>query len=244
VAVDGHRTDRPVDHAWNLTPAEAIALQSGLAGRVVRHDDFGAIRHVAGIDIGFEDAGRTTRAAVVVLAFPSLALADHALVRRPTDFPYIPGLLSFREIPAALAALEKIRVVPDLLLCDGQGIAHPRRCGLASHLGLASGLPSIGVAKSLYVGRHEPLPDDRGSHVPLIHRDEVVGAALRTRAGVQPVFVSIGHRVGIATALDLTMRCTTRYRQPETTRFAHRLASGSEAELLALAASTAKRRKA
>ncbi|MCI0577396.1 MAG: deoxyribonuclease V, partial [Chloroflexi bacterium] len=145
--------------------------------------------------------------------------------RRPTTFPYIPGLLSFRETPAVLEALAQLTIRPDLLLCDGQGLAHPRRLGIACHLGLLSDIPSIGVAKSLLVGRHEPLADERGRWQPLRDRGEVVGAVLRTRAGVAPIYVSIGHRISLETALKYVMRCTPKYRLPETTRQAHRLAS-------------------
>lgn len=212
-------------HRWNLSPAEARALQTEYAHRVVRTDAFGPIELVAGIDIGFEDHGRTTRAAVAVLGLPDLALLEHALVRRPTDFPYVPGLLSFREIPAAVEALARLARTPDLLVCDGQGVAHPRRFGLASHLGWLFDVPSIGVAKSRLIGEFEPPGDRRSAWTPLTHEGEVIGAALRTRAGAKPVFVSTGHRVGLESALALALACTPRYRLPETTRQAHRLAS-------------------
>jgi len=188
-------------------------------------DDFGELRTVAGVDAGFEDEGATARAAVVVLSFPSLEPIDYALARAPVRFPYIPGFLSFREAPVILDALAMLRTPPDLVICDGQGIAHPRRLGIASHLGVVSGLPTIGCAKSLLVGRHPELPDERGSRVPLTHRREQVGWVLRTRPGVKPVFVSPGHRVALDTAADLVMACVTRYRLPETTRYAHNLAS-------------------
>jgi deoxyribonuclease V len=157
---------------------------------------------------------------------PDLQVQESAVVRRPTTFPYVPGLLSFREVPAILDALRQFAKVPDLLLCDGQGIAHPRRFGLACHLGLLSEIPAIGVAKSRLFGRHEPTPDERGAWQPLRHGKEVVGAALRTRPKTQPLFISIGHRVSLETAIEYVMRCTTKYRLPETTRQAHHLASG------------------
>jgi len=191
----------------------------------VRQDDFKQVETVAGLDVGFEEEGKVTRAAVVVLRFPDLAPLDRALAKRPTSFPYIPGLLSFRETPAVLDALAKLRIEPDLLLCDGQGYAHPRRFGLACHLGLLTGLPSIGVAKSRLIGEHGVLGEKKGAHTWLWHDGEIIGALLRTRARVQPVYVSIGHRVGLETALDYVLACTTRYRLPETTRQAHRLAS-------------------
>jgi deoxyribonuclease V len=210
---------------WDVTPKEAVALQRELRARVVRTDRLGRVRRVCGIDVGFEDDGRITRAAVVVLAFPSLELVEQAVARRPTSFPYVPGLLSFREIPAVLEALARLATRPDLLLCDGQGIAHPRRCGLASHTGLATGLPSIGVAKTRLVGEHRAPPERRGAWTPLIDAGETIGAVLRTRAGVKPVYVSIGHRVSLPTAIRYVMACCTRYRLPETTRRAHHLAS-------------------
>ncbi len=219
-------TTPPVHHDWDLAPAEAIALQRELAHRVIRQDRLKAPRRIAGVDVGFEDAGRTTRAAVAVLAFPSLEPVDQAIARQPTRFPYIPGLLSFREIPAILSALEHLRLMPDLLLCDGQGLAHPRRFGLACHLGLLTDIPSIGVGKTRLIGKHQELAPEKGSWVPLIDRQEVIGAVVRSRSGVKPIYVSIGHRVSLATAIHYVLAATTRYKLPETTRAAHRLASG------------------
>jgi deoxyribonuclease V len=217
---------RPLRHRWDLTPSDAIALQKRIAERVVRTDECGDVQCVAGVDVGFEANGAIARAAVALLEFPSLALLDWAVAREPTRFPYVPGLLSFREIPVVRAALRKLRRRPDLLLVDGQGLAHPRRLGIASHLGLVTGLPAIGVAKSLLVGEHQPPARRRGAWKPLVHRGEVVGAALRTRTGVSPVFVSIGHRVSLETAVRFVLACGAGYRLPETTRWAHRLASG------------------
>ena len=214
-------------HAWEISPAEAIAIQQQLRGEVEREDRLGPVVHVAGVDVGFEAGGTITRAAVAVLGFPALELVDHAIFRAPTRFPYVPGLLSFREVPAVIGALEKLTVIPDLLLCDGQGIAHPRRFGIASHLGLLCDIPSIGVAKTRLIGKHAEPPDQRGAFVPLLDHGETIGAVLRTRPGVKPLYISIGHRIGLATALDYVMACVTRYRLPETTRWAHRLASGS-----------------
>jgi deoxyribonuclease V len=215
-------------HRWNLTPSEAIALQARLRSRVIRSDRVGAVRHVVGVDVGFEQDGAITRAAVAVLTFPGLELVDKAVVRRPTRFPYVPGLLSFREAPAVLAAFARLRVAPDLILYDGQGIAHPRRFGIASHVGLLLDTPSIGVAKTRLVGVHRAPPARRGAWAPLRDGGETIGAVLRTRTGVKPVYVSIGHRVSLAAAVRWTMACVTRYRLPETTRWAHRLASVDE----------------
>jgi deoxyribonuclease V len=212
-------------HAWDLTPREAIALQTALRDRVVRADRIGEVRRIAGVDVGFEQDGRVTRAAVAVLEYPGLALVEEVVVRVATTFPYVPGLLSFREAPAVLAAFGEVRVAPDLILYDGQGIAHPRRFGIASHVGLLLDCPSIGVAKSRLVGAHRMPATRRGAWTPLRDAGELIGAVLRTRAGVKPLYVSIGHRVSLETAVRWTLACTTRYRLPETTRWAHRLAS-------------------
>jgi deoxyribonuclease V len=214
-----------MQHEWPTTVEEAQLVQQRLRERVVARDEFGALRTVAGVDAGYEDEGNTARAVVVVLAYPSLEPLDYTVARRPARFPYIPGFLSFREGPAVIAALEALRVAPDMLICDGQGIAHPRRLGIASHIGVLTGMPAIGCAKSLLVGTHPPVPDERGAWVPLTHRREQIGAVLRTRPGVKPVYVSIGHRVALPTAIDIVMSCVTKYRLPETTRLADGLAS-------------------
>jgi len=212
-------------HRWDVTPAEAIALQQRLRGEVIAVDEFSRIESVAGVDVGFEEQGKVTRAAVAVLSFPELVLREHAVAHRPTAFPYIPGLLSFREVPAVLDALQQLRRLPDLLLCDGQGMAHPRRFGIACHLGVLTDLPAIGVAKSRLLGTYSPLAEGKGSRQPLYDKGEVIGTVLRTRRGVQPLYISVGHRVGLESAVDIVLRCTTRYRLPETTRAAHKLAS-------------------
>lgn len=209
-----------------MTPAQARAIQLDGRGRVIAEDRLGDVRRVAGIDVGFERDGAISRAAVAVLDFPELRLVESAVARLPTSFPYVPGLLSFRETPAVLAALGRLLERPDLLLCDGQGYAHPRRFGLACHLGVLTGLPSIGVAKSRLIGTHGALPEQKGAWVPLLDGDETIGAVLRTRSAVAPLYVSIGHCVSLPTAIRWVLACTTRYRLPETTRHAHRLASG------------------
>jgi len=216
----------PFRHAFDLAPKAAIALQKELAGRIERQDRLGDIRHLAGVDVGFEENGRITRAAVAILDAASLMLVDHAVARRPTTFPYIPGLLSFREIPAVLDAFAGLSQPPDLLMVDGQGIAHPRRIGIASHLGLLLDLPSIGVGKSRLVGQAAAPGRDKGCWTPLVDKGETVGAVLRSRTGIAPLYISIGHRISLETALAWTQRALTRYRLPETTRAAHRLASG------------------
>ncbi len=217
-------------HPWSVTPAEAVAIQQALRARVETTDRLPQIRHVAGVDVGFEDGGRVTRAAVVVLGYPELKPVDRAVARLPTRFPYVPGLLSFRELPAVLAAIEALAVRPDVYLCDGQGLAHPRRFGIACHLGVLLDAPSIGVAKTRLSGSHAEPPAQKGGWTPLLDGGEVIGAVLRTRTGVKPVYVSIGHRVSLDTAIRLVLACTRRYRLPETTRLAHRLASARDGD--------------
>ncbi len=191
----------PASPPWNVTPQEAIALQKELASRVITVDRLGPVNRVAGVDVGFREQGTVTRAAVAVLSYPELALMETAVAHCPTGFPYVPGLLSFREIPAILEALEKLSTPPDLLLCDGQGIAHPRRIGIASHLGLLVDIPSIGVGKTRLWGKHEEPPEERGAWTPLRDGDEIIGAVLRTRAKVKPLYVSPGHRIGLETSI-------------------------------------------
>jgi deoxyribonuclease V len=217
--------DSPIFHPWEVTPKEAIAIQNELRRFVICEDQIDVLRCVAGIDVGFEEGGRISQAAVVALRFPELEIVETVVARRATSFPYVPGLLSFREVPVILEALSRLSAAPDLLFCDGQGYAHPRRCGLACHLGLATGLPAIGVAKSRLIGEHQVVGEERGAWQPLIDDGEVIGAALRTRVGAKPVFVSIGHKVSLETAIDLTIGCTGSYRIPEPTRLAHMLAS-------------------
>ena len=211
---------------WPRNVAEARAVQESLRDQLRCSDDLGPVHRVAGVDVGFERGGEVTRAAVAVLAYPSLTLLETAIARRKTRFPYIPGYLSFREVPALLAALERLATAPDLILCDGQGYAHPRRLGLACHLGLLTDIPTIGVAKSRLIGEHGELAPEKGAWVPLQDRGEVIGAVLRSRSGVRPLYISAGHRIGLESALHYVLQCTTRYRLPETTRHAHRLASG------------------
>ncbi|MBI3561438.1 MAG: deoxyribonuclease V [Gammaproteobacteria bacterium] len=213
-------------HAWDVSTEGARAIQTQLRGQIITTDDLPLrITTVAGVDVGFEAHGTITRAAVALLSFPDLHLIDQAVARIPTQFPYIPGLLSFREIPALLHAFDKLQTTPDLFLCDGQGIAHPRRFGIAAHLGLLCDIPSIGVAKTRLIGTHAAPPVKKGQWVPLIHRQERIGAVLCTRDSTKPLYISSGHRISLTTAIDYVMACITRYRLPETTRHAHRLAS-------------------
>lgn len=212
-------------HDWNLSPADARALQADWAQRVLVRDEVGDVNRIGGVDVGFEQGGSVTRAALVVLSWPDLQVMERQLARVPTTFPYVPGLLSFREMPAILAAWEQLQHKPDLLLCDGQGTAHPRRFGIACHLGVWLDLPTIGVAKKRLVGRHEDVGNDKGSAVPLLDKNERIGTVVRSRTGVNPLYVSAGHRISQDTAVEWVMACLTRYRLPEPTRQAHRLAS-------------------
>ncbi|NET60660.1 MAG: deoxyribonuclease V [Symploca sp. SIO2E6] len=215
-------------HPWSVTVEEAIAIQQQLQSEVITSDQLGRVQYVAGVDVGFSEDGAVSRAAAVVLSFPELQLQDQAIALCSTTFPYTPGLLSFREVPAILEALEKLRITPDLILCDGQGIAHPRRFGLACHLGLLTEVPSIGVAKSWFIGEHNELPLEKGSWQPLRDQEEVIGAVVRSRTNVKPIYVSVGHLISLPTAIDYVLRCTPEYRLPQTTRLADQLASAGK----------------
>lgn len=209
-------------HPWDLTPRQAIALQRELAGLLELEDRLSEpLRCVAGVDVSYRRHGGIFHAAVVVLAFPELTLIDQSSAVAEVNFPYLPGLLSFRELPVLLAAFRQLRTIPDLVLVDGQGIAHPRRLGLASHLGLWLDLPTIGCAKSRLIGEAEQVDIERGACQPLCDRGEEVGRLLRTRHGVKPLYVSPGHRVAIPTAAKLVLACGDGYRLPAPTRQAH-----------------------
>jgi deoxyribonuclease V len=212
-------------HAGNTSAAELIALQRSLARQVIREDDsLEPVATVAGVDVAFPDGGAVTRAAAVLMSFPALELLEHYAVEQPTELPYIPGLLSFRELPAVLAALAGLNRQPDLVLCDGQGLAHPRRFGIACHLGVSTGLMTIGVGKSRLCGSHQEPGPNKGDTADLIDRDECIGKVLRSRAGVRPIYVSLGHRVSLERAVALVLACTPRYRLPEPIRRADHLA--------------------
>jgi deoxyribonuclease V len=218
---------RLIDHPWDISIVEAEGLQRELAGAVRQEDDFSAVQLVAGVDLSGVRAGVAT-AAAVLLSFPELTPVEESVVQGTLRFPYIPGFLSFREAPLMMQALNGLSARPHLVLVDGQGRAHPRRLGIASHLGLLLDLPTIGCAKSRLVGRYAMPGDDAGATSELTDKGEVIGAAVRTRKGVKPIFVSVGHRVSLASAVALVMQCTLRGRRlPEPTRLAH-LAAGSK----------------
>jgi deoxyribonuclease V len=212
------------EHRWDVTPQEAKRIQEELRERLVLEPPPGfAPRLAGGADMSFERFATRGYAGVVVLDLESMETVAEAGAEAELVFPYVPGYLSFRELPPIAAAWERLERRPDVLLFDGQGTAHPRRFGVACHGGLLFGVPSIGCAKSLLVGTHGPLGEERGSTAPLEHRGETVGMAVRTRAGVKPVYVSPGHRMDLETAVEIVLRLSPRFREPETTRRSHRL---------------------
>ena len=215
-----------MEHRWDISRQEAVALQERLATQVIREKQLEPVTSIAGVDVGIR--ADTARAAVAVLSYPQLQLVDYALAARPVTFPYVPGLLSFREGPVILDALEKVTSNPDLLILDGHGIAHPRRLGIASHIGLLVDLPTIGCAKSRLCGSYKEPASERGSYVLLVDQGKIIGAVVRTRSRVKPVFVSIGHRLDLSTSIAYVLNCCRDYRLPETTRWAHRLAGGAK----------------
>lgn len=215
-------------HEWNVSAAQAKGIQVSLAEKVVTDYEAGDHRLIAGVDISSPRVRGAARAAVVVLSYPELRCVEVTTMEGEISFPYIPGLLSFRESPLILAALERVRNAPDLVLVDGQGIAHPRRLGLASHLGLLLDRPTIGCAKSILCGCHEAPGDERGSHAGLFDKGDCIGAALRTRSGVKPVYVSVGHKIDLASSLQWVLECSRGYRLPEPIRLAHLVASGQQ----------------
>ncbi len=216
-------------HRWDVSPSEALEIQQGLRGRLSTERTFRQVNTVAGVDVAFK--GEVAQAAIVVLSYPGLAPLDYSLAELPVEFPYIPGLLAFREAPSVLAALEKLNMEPDLFIFDAQGLAHPRRLGLATHLGVIIEKPSIGCAKSRLCGSHHEPGSERGSYAHLYDGDEVIGAVVRTRTNVNPLYVSIGHQVDLPTAIEYVLGCCTKYRLPETTRYAHRVEGGERLQI-------------
>jgi len=213
-------------HDWQVSVAQAREIQLSLAKRVSTENGVVDPRLIAGIDISAPDAQGVARGAVVVLRYPELEIVEVKEAHSKIRFPYVPGLLSFRESPLILAACERLCNVPHLVLVDGQGIAHPRRFGLASHVGLLLALPTIGCAKSILCGEHGSVGEDAGSRAELLDKGELIGAALRTKSGVKPIYVSVGHKIDLASALEWVMKCCRGYRLPEPTRLAHLAAGG------------------
>jgi deoxyribonuclease V len=222
-------------HPWDLSPREAASLQRQLAARVVRDGDLADrdVRLIAGSDVAFDKPNGRAVGAVIVLSWPSLEVVEQVTVEAAVRFPYVPGLLSFRETPVLLPAFERLAHAPDLLIVDGHGYAHPRRFGFASHLGLLLDLPTIGVAKSRLIGEAGIVAGPRGSRADLTDGGEVVGSMVRTRPGVRPVYVSVGHRISLAAAERWAVACATKYRVPEPTRLADRAAADAKCRMLA-----------
>jgi deoxyribonuclease V len=214
-------------HSWQVSPAQALDLQQRLAAQVSKNSEVTAPHFIAGVDISAGKASGMATASVVVLNYPELKLVEMKVAQGRLDLPYIPGLLSFRESPLTLAACQELTITPDLILVDGHGIAHPRRFGLASHLGLFLNTPTIGCAKSRLCGQHEEPGVEPSSYTEVKDKGETIGVALRTKLGVKPIYVSIGHKVDLQTAIHWVMKCCCGYRLPEPTRLAHLAAGGN-----------------
>ena len=217
-------------HPWLVSVPQAQEIQRKLAGQVLRKDGLDNPRYIAGVDISAEGSGGQARGAVVVCSYPELDLIEVRLAMGKPGFPYVPGMLSFREAPLILAACKKLTLSPDLVLVDGQGIAHPRRLGLASHLGLLLDVPTIGCAKSRLCGKHDVVGEEVGAATDLVDKDEVIGVVLRTHTGRIPVYVSIGHKIDLPSAVQWVLRCCRNHRLPEPLRLAHLAASGAIGE--------------
>ena len=214
-------------HDWIVTPAEAIALQKKLALEIITYDCLKDVRYVAGVDVAFATKD-ILRAAVIIMTYPALQIVEIQCHQEELKMPYIPGLLSFREMPALLGAFNKLQQWPDLIFVDGMGIAHPRGIGIASHLGLWLQIPTIGVAKKKLVGTYDEnaLGTEFGSHVPLTYQDKIIGVVLRTRANVKPLFVSSGHMISLETSINYVLSCCKGYRLIEPIRYADKLSKG------------------
>ncbi|MBN1978088.1 MAG: deoxyribonuclease V [Anaerolineae bacterium] len=213
-----------LSYSWDVLPAKAREAQTRLRGHVCVQPLARRPQVVAGVDVSVK--GGVARAAVVLLSYPGLVPSQAVTAEMPVSFPYVPGLLAFREGPVVLAALARLTDWPDVMIFDAQGLAHPRRMGLATHLGVLLDVPSVGCAKSRLCGKETEPGEEKGCWTPLLDGDEVIGAVVRTRSRVRPVYVSIGHRVDLETAVALVLCCATRYRLPEPTRWAHRVAGG------------------
>jgi deoxyribonuclease V len=215
-------------HSWNLSTQEARDLQVRMAGEVITTSGLPRIRFIAGVDVS-KLSHDTGRAAIVILSSPELKIVELKTMEGDYSFPYVPGLLSFREAPLLLSAFEEISTVPDLVFVDGQGIAHPRRLGIGAHLGLILDLPTIGCAKSRLRGTFDPVPEKAGKFSRLMDGEEQIGAVVRTKTSVKPVFVSVGHRINLDNAIDWTLKCCRGLRLPEPCRLAHMASVGSDA---------------
>jgi deoxyribonuclease V len=217
-------------HPWNVTPKEAVEIQRRLQPQVTIRNRLKRVRYVAGADVSSSVTDDTVWAGIVVVEFPGLEPVETRWARGKAFFPYIPGLLSFREIPILISALTKLKTMPDLILCDGQGIAHPRGMGLATHLGLLANCPTIGCAKSRLVGTYSGLAQEKGATAELVHSGKVVGLAARTRERVKPIYISVGNHITLKQSVNIVLRCCPRYRVPEPIRMAHHLVNRLRAE--------------
>lgn len=213
-------------HDWQVTRDQAKAIQSRLATLVSKKNENKSLQFIAGVDISPLNTRGIATGVVVVMDYPELRVIEVKIAKQKIDFPYIPGLLSFREAPLILAACQKLAILPDLVLVDGQGIAHPKRLGLASHVGILLDVPTIGCAKSRLCGVHQPVGETSGSFAELRDGPEVIGAVLRTKNGVKPLYISIGHKIDLDTAILRVLECCRGYRVPEPTRLAHLAAAG------------------
>jgi deoxyribonuclease V len=218
-------------HGWQMSTAQAKQIQSELANQVSRKSITIKANFIAGVDISAPDSRGIARAAAVILNYPQLEVIEVETAEDKLNFPYIPGLLSFREAPLVLAACQKLSIDPDLILVDGQGIAHPRRFGIASHLGLLLNIPTIGCAKSRLCGTHPPVSAKAGAYTELTDKGEIIGAALRTKDNVSPIYVSIGHKIDLYTAIHWVLECCRGWRLPEPSRLAHLAAGGRQISL-------------
>ncbi|WP_432455093.1 MULTISPECIES: deoxyribonuclease V [unclassified Agarivorans] len=207
-----------ITHSWDITETEALQLQHSLAAKVIQKDQFGKIHLVAGVDVAYSKESNKLIAAAVILDTTTLEVIETATATDTVNFPYIPGLFSFRELPPLMKAFSKLKHTPDLVICDGQGLAHPRRFGLACHLGVIFDVPTVGCGKTRLLGEHENPDTTRGAIAPLVDNNEIIGNALRTQTGINPIYVSIGHRISLATACEWVLKLSPKYRLPETTR--------------------------
>jgi deoxyribonuclease V len=225
----GYNLDMKVDtrHDWHVTTVRAREIQLELATEIIKVGKVTGLKFVAGVDVSVNRFAKSGTAAVVVLRYPEMKVIEIGLAEDRIVFPYVPGLLTFREAPLVLAAFKKLSVTPGLVIVDGQGIAHPRRMGFASHLGLCLGIPTIGCAKSRLIGEYTEPGNKIGSYSELNDNNEVIGAVVRTKTGVKPVYVSIGHLIDLPLAIEWTLNCCRGYRLPEPTRLAHMAAGGN-----------------
>jgi deoxyribonuclease V len=212
-----------INHPWNLNESEACLLQQELAAKVIKTDQFNEIQLVAGVDVAYEKNGDKLIAAAVILDANTLDIIETVTAEDRAQFPYIPGLFSFRELPPLIKAFAKLKYSPNLIVCDGQGYAHPRRFGLACHLGVIFDLPTIGCGKTRLLGEHREPDTRRGATAPLYDNNEVIGNVLKTQTGINPIYVSVGHRISLATACEWVLKLSHKYRLPETTRQADQI---------------------